>query len=334
MLVAFFAIIFRQYFFYHYKTFFIAGSISVIAFAVFFIDYICNDRFVKNFVKEVIVFVSSVYVFSFVPFYLYYHHTQDIGFLIQLMLSSFLLGWLYPWPIYIFQAIFTLIISTLIYCIIEDISAQALAEAAFTLSIYITIVFIFVFILFKRYGRKLSESHLIESNYKEKSIAQDRYHSITFNQQDQYNLITLELFLILKNYFIVDISSKSINLITNANPELDTTPFSVSDIYKLVFSVTYYLIRISEKSKNIIIDINQDNSGIFLTFKTFNNQIFIDNIQKYIKKYQPNSESKILSWFQIKILCETYGYEFIVRKNEICIKSNIKTSDNILHFIK
>ena len=112
-----------------------AGSVSIIAFIVFFIDYICDNRFIKASIKETIVFIASVYVFSFVPFYLYYHHTQDIGFLIQLMLSSFLLGWLYPWPIYVFQAIFTLIISTLIYSIIEDISAQALAEAAFTLSI-------------------------------------------------------------------------------------------------------------------------------------------------------------------------------------------------------
>jgi hypothetical protein len=144
----------------------------------------------------------------------------------------------------------------------------------------------------------------------------------------------MELFLILKYYFIIDTSSKSIELVTNANPELITTPFSVSDIYKLVFSVTYYLIKISEKNKNIIIDITQDNSGIIINFKTFNNQIFIDKIQKYIKKYQPNLESKILNWFQIKILCETYGYEFTVKKNEICIKNKIKTSDNIVHFIK
>jgi len=334
MLVTFFAIIFKQYFFYHYKTFFMAGSISIIAFVVFFIDYICNDRFIKNFVKEIIVFISSVYVFSFIPFYLYYHHTQDIGFLIQLMLSSFLLGWLYPWPIYVFQAIFTLIISTLIYCIIEDINAQALAEAAFTLSIYITIVLILVFILFKRYGSKLSKNHLIESNYKEKSIAQDRYHFITLNQQEQYNLITLELFLILKHYFIIDTSSKSIELITTADPELVTTPFSVSDIYKLVFSVTYYLIKISEINKNINIDLNQDANGMILNFKLSNDQFYINEIQEYAKKFQPDFDKGILNWFQVITLCKAYNYKFTVKENEICIKSNIKTLDNIIHYKK
>jgi hypothetical protein len=334
MLVAFFAVVLKQYFFYKYKTFFMAGSVSIIAFIVFFIDYICDNRFIKASIKETIVFIASVYVFSFVPFYLYYHHTQDIGFLIQLMLSSFLLGWLYPWPIYVFQAIFTLIISTLIYSIIEDISAQALAEAAFTLSIYITIVFIVVFILFKKYGSKLSKSHLLEKNYNKKSIAQDRYHSITFDQQDQYNLITLELFLILKHYFIVDISSKSVNLVTNANPELVTTPFSVSDIYKLVFSVTYYLIKISEIRKSINIDINQDASGIIFNFKISNNQFYINEIQKYAKKIQPDPDRGILNWFQISALCKAHDYDFTIKKNEICIKNNIKTTNNIVHFTR
>ena len=144
----------------------------------------------------------------------------------------------------------------------------------------------------------------------------------------------MELFLILKNYFIFDTSSKSIELVTNANPELVTIPFSVSDIYKLVFSVTYYLIKISEERKSLNIDINQDASGIILNFKISNDQFYINEIQEYAKKFQPNPDGEILNWFQIMTLCKAYNYKFIVKENEICIKSNTKTLDNIIPYKK
>ena len=52
--------------------------------------------------------------------------------------------------------------------------------------------------LLKEWRKLIISGKKYEENWKKKSIAQDRYHSITFDQQDQYNLITLELFLILK----------------------------------------------------------------------------------------------------------------------------------------
>ncbi len=59
---------------------------------------------------------------------------------------------------------------------------------------------------------------------------------------------------------------------------------------------------------------------MILNFKISNDQFYINEIQEYAKKFQPDFDKGILNWFQVITLCKAYNYKFTVKENEICNK--------------
>lgn len=332
MLITFFSVIFRQYFLYKFNTGFIGESIGVIAFIVLFLSFIFDNSTKSIAIKTIIILLASWYTFSFVPFYLYYSYQQETIWLIQLILSMVLLGWLTPWPIYILQVVTGLIMATLLYSSFGEINVQAMIAASFTLCMYVTLILLGVFIFFRRYNTDSAAKPITDTIYKEKIAAQDTYHNVILNQQEMFELNAFELISLLKHYFILDTMAKSITLGVDTAFQSIKTATPVSELYKLIFSITYYLLKICEEGKNLDIDIKQENREIIINFQMYNTKILFTDIQKYINTLNPNPESGLLNWSQIKALSQSYDYKFIIKDNNITMRNTIKVISQIVYF--
>jgi SSS family solute:Na+ symporter len=334
MLITFFSIIFRQHFVYNSDMLFIGESVGAIAFIILFLDYIFHINSKLANIRSTIMVLGSWYVFSFVPFYMYYYYKDDSIWLIQSVFSLFILGWSFSWPVYILQVVIGLILATLVHIEIGDINIQALMSSSFQLSLYVSLILLSVFILFKKYEQS---NKLIDENiYLEKIEAQDHFQNIILEGQNHFELNTPKLASLLKQYFAIDILNKKINLEIVSSSEYIKSNITISDIYKLIFSIIYYLIKISEYRKNIGINISGNSNNLTVHFNMDNNNIHINDIQKYIRNFNPNPGSKILNWSQIKILAETLDYKFEVKDNEIIVESatNFINKNNIIYFKK
>jgi len=176
----------------------------------------------------------------------------------------------------------------------------------------------------KKFGylRKVRREEKIACDQaKELSTKADKeYRKIVSNhiRLKEFNIVSLSQ--LLNDYFAPLLREKKMRVEVCAAQSSYLSYMKIEDIYRLIFGVSYHLLKICLPTYKLLIILSSTNSRMKIEFKLFNTSIFITAVEKYMPTLGPSRQSLLANWAEIHEICALYGYSFQVNDNSILIE--------------